>query len=65
MRLTLRLVRVPPPGRGVTVGVIPKLVVTGAVVALAVGFVIRYVFRYYLNYNESAFTDPVRGAPNF
>lgn len=57
--------QVPPPGRGVTVGVIPKLVVTGAVVALAVGFVIRYVFRYYLNYNESAFTDPVRGAPNF
>ncbi len=36
-----------------------------AVWLLALAFVIDYAFRYYLNYNEAAFTDPVRGSPNF
>ena len=44
---------------------LPKVVATGAVLTIAVGFVLRYVFRYYLNYNEAAFTDPVRGASNY
>jgi heme/copper-type cytochrome/quinol oxidase subunit 3 len=37
-----------------------------AVVLLtAAGFVLRYVFHYYLNYSEAAFTDPLRGAANY
>jgi heme/copper-type cytochrome/quinol oxidase subunit 3 len=36
-----------------------------AILALAVGFVLKYVFRYYLNYNEAAFTDPALGSPNY
>ena len=36
-----------------------------AIVGLALAFVAKYVFRYYLNYNEAAFTDPVKGAANY
>jgi hypothetical protein len=42
-----------------------KLVGWSAVLLAAVFFVFRYVFRYYLNYNEAAFTDPLRGAANY
>ena len=42
-----------------------KLLAWGAIVAVAIFFVLRYVFRYYLNYNEAAFTDPIRGAANY
>lgn len=42
-----------------------KLVASGAILAIAIAFVLKYVFRYYLNYNQAAFTDPLRGAPNY
>ena len=44
---------------------VPSNVVLGAIVLVASGFVARYVFRYYQNYNEAAFTDSVRGAGNY
>ena len=43
----------------------PKLLATGAILAAVLFFVARYVFRYYLHYNETAFTDPIRGAENY
>ena len=43
----------------------PKLLATTAILLVAAAFVVRYVFRYYLHYNEPAFTDPVRGAANY
>lgn len=42
-----------------------KLLAWSAILALAVGFVLKYVFRYYLHYNEAAFTDPDLGAANY
>ncbi len=42
-----------------------KVVCWAAIVTLAVAFVAKYVFRYYLNYNEASFTDPVQGAANY
>ena len=42
-----------------------KLVCWAGIVTVAVAFVAKYVFRYYLNYNESAFTDPASGAANY
>ena len=42
-----------------------KILVWAAILTLAVGFVLEYVFRYYLHYNEAAFTDPIRGAANY
>ncbi|HKE35549.1 MAG TPA: DUF2306 domain-containing protein [Candidatus Acidoferrum sp.] len=42
-----------------------KLLGSGAILAVALFFVRRYVFRYYLHYNQAAFTDPNLGAPNF
>jgi len=42
-----------------------KYVAWAAILAIAVGFVGKYVFRYYLDYNETAFTDPIRGAANY
>ena len=41
--------------------------VTASVIILVIAavFVAEYVFRYYLHYNQAAFTDPVRGAPNY
>jgi uncharacterized membrane protein len=41
------------------------VVVLSIVVLIALAFVARYVFRYYLNYNEAAFTDPIQGAANY
>ena len=40
----------------------PKILASAAVVIAAAAFVLKYVFRYYLNYNEAAFTQ---GAPNY
>jgi drug/metabolite transporter (DMT)-like permease len=42
-----------------------KVLGSTAILAVAVGFVLRYVFRYYLHYNDAAFTDPYRGAANY
>jgi uncharacterized membrane protein YozB (DUF420 family) len=42
-----------------------KVLGSAVVVTVAAGFVARYVFRYYLHYNEAAFTDPYRGAANY
>jgi uncharacterized membrane protein len=42
-----------------------KLVASGLIVAAALAFVLKYVFRYYLHYNAAAFTDPLRGAANY
>ncbi len=36
-----------------------------AILVVASFFVLRYVFRYYLNYNAAAFDDPIRGAANY
>lgn len=42
-----------------------KLVLFTALLAVAVAFVWKYVFRYYLHYNQAAFTDPAQGAANY
>lgn len=42
-----------------------KVFASSAILAIAVAFVLRYVFRYYLHYNQAAFTDPLRGAANY
>ncbi len=42
-----------------------KVLASTAILAVAAGFVLKYVFRYYLNYNQAAFTDPLRGAANY
>lgn len=43
----------------------PKLVALAVVLLIAGGFVLKYVFHYYLNYSEAVFTDPLRGAANY
>lgn len=43
----------------------PKALTLGIVLLIAVAFVGRNVFHYYLNYNEAAFTDPLHGAANY
>lgn len=42
-----------------------KLLGFTVLLAVAVAFVGRYVFRYYLHFNQAAFTDPNLGAPNY
>jgi hypothetical protein len=42
-----------------------KILTSGAILAIALAFVLKFVFRYYLNYNEAAFSDPIRGASNY
>ena len=42
-----------------------KLIASIAILAAAVAFVLKYVFRYYLHYNAAAFTDPTKGAANY
>ena len=41
------------------------LLASAAILAVAAGFVLKYVFRYYLHYDQPAFEDPVRGAANY
>lgn len=43
----------------------PKSLALGIVLLVAAAFVTRYVFRYYLNYSEASFTDPLHGAANY
>jgi hypothetical protein len=42
-----------------------KLLATAAILVIAVAFVLKYVFRYYLNYNPAAYNDPMLGAANY
>ena len=42
-----------------------KISALAIVLCIAAAFVVRYVFRYYFNYNEAAFTDRLRGAANY
>jgi len=42
-----------------------KLFGSTTILTIAIAFVLRYVFRCYLNYNRAAFTDPFCGAANF
>jgi len=42
-----------------------KIDASAAILTLALAFVFKYVFRYYLHYNQAAFTDPDLGAPNY
>ena len=42
-----------------------KLVASTAILTAATAFVLKYVFRYYLHYNQAAFTDPMLGAANY
>jgi heme/copper-type cytochrome/quinol oxidase subunit 3 len=44
---------------------LPKTLAWSALILIALAFVLKYVFRYYLHYNEAAFTDPVAGAANY
>jgi len=53
------------PGKNKTRNLTAKLLASAAILTIAVGFVIKYVFRYYLHYNQAAFTDPALGAPNY
>ncbi len=53
-----------PATKGTPIRVL-KLLASAAILAVAVGLVFKYVFRYYLNYNQAAFTDPIRGAANY
>jgi uncharacterized membrane protein YozB (DUF420 family) len=41
------------------------LVASAVTLIIAVGFVLKYVLRYYLHFNEATFTDPARGAANY
>lgn len=50
------------PQTGNKFGHIAKILTSTVVVGLAVAFVTKYVFRYYLNYNEAAFTA---GSPKY
>jgi hypothetical protein len=42
-----------------------KVIAWGSILAVAIAFVLKYVFRYYLHYNQAAFTDPNQGAANY
>lgn len=57
--------RVLPPEKRSTRNLTVKLLASVAILATAAAFVLKYVFRYYLNYSQAAFTDPVRGAANY
>jgi uncharacterized membrane protein len=50
-----------PPARSRTPNLAAKLIASAAILAVAIAFVIKYVFPYYLHYNAAAFND---GAPN-
>ena len=42
-----------------------RVLASAAIVAIGIAFVLEYVFRYYLNYTETACTDPFRGEANY
>lgn len=51
------------PGKTAYVAV--KVITSGLILTVAIVFVLKYVFRYYLHYNAAAFTDPALGGPNY
>jgi len=53
------------PGKTRTANFTAKLVTSAAILTAAAAFVLKYVFRYYLHYNQAAFTDPNAGAANY
>ena len=55
---------VPSAGRK-TLYLPAKLIASAGILTVAVAFVLKYVFRYYLHYSAAAFTDPDAGAPNY
>jgi uncharacterized membrane protein len=57
--------RLATPERKRTSYLAAKLLGLAAILVIAIFFVRRYVFRYYLHYNQAAFTDPNLGEPNF
>ena len=50
------------PAKKRTPNLATNLLATAAIVVIAVVFVLRYVFHYYLNYDPAASTNPMRGA---
>lgn len=42
-----------------------KIAASGAILLAAVAFVLKYVFRYYLHYSQSVYTDPNVGGANY
>jgi len=54
-----------PSKKGRTTNLAAKLVASTVILVVAVSFVLRYVFRYYLHYNAASFTDPMLGAANY
>lgn len=52
-------------GKGSTSRFTAKILASGTILTIAIAFVLKYVFRYYLHYNRAAFTDPVLGAANY
>jgi len=44
---------------------LPKALALTIIFGVAAAFVLKYVFRYYLHYSESALTDPSLGAANY
>jgi len=50
--------------KGKTSNLAAKLLGSAVILTVAVSFVLKYVFRYYLHYNAAEFTDPMLGAPN-
>jgi len=42
-----------------------KLLASAVILAVALFFVLKNVFHYYLNYNQASFTDPDFGAANY
>jgi hypothetical protein len=57
--------RVAVPSSKRTSNFVLKVAALGAILALALAFVLKYAFRYYLNYNQPAYTDPALGAANY
>ena len=57
--------RVVVPASKKTSNLALKAVASGAILTLTAAFVVKYVFRYYLNYNQAAFNDPAQGAANY
>jgi len=53
------------PVRKLTPNLTAKVLASATMLVLALAFVFKYVFRYYLNYNQAAFTDPALGAANY
>ena len=57
--------RVMTSGKGSKSRFTAKILASGTILTIAIAFVLKYVFRYYLHYNRAAFTDPVLGAANY